>query len=150
MKFDAKYLLEHPFPISVATGVVNGLIIKLRNKNIDAKTATTLAAVQGLSEAILVMYEEPMDRGPVLKDMTLTSIGAYSAMGVLIGMIPFMFWKTEKSGGVPVTPSLPAARAAASEAGLGRVSMGARSRAKLKAKKETASAFKGRQLSRAR
>lgn len=113
-KIDAAYLLEHPFPISVATGVVNGLIIKLRNKNIDARTATTLAAVQGLSEAILVMYEEPADRGPVLKDMTLTQIGAFSAMGLLVGLIPFMFWKTEKQLGTPVV------RPASAESGLGR------------------------------
>lgn len=122
MKFDAGTLLEHPFPISVATGVVNGLIIKLRNKNIDAKTASTLAAVQGLSEAILVMYEEPEDRGPVLKNMSLTEVGVYSALGLLIGLSPFMLWKTEKQMGVPVVaPPAPAA-------GFGRLPAGARPR----------------------
>jgi len=134
MKIDTGYLLEHPFPISVATGVVNGLIIKLRNKNIDAKTATTLAAVQGLGEAILVMYEEPKDRGPILKDMSLSSIGAYSAMGVLIGLIPFMLWKTEKQAGVPVVSPLKIEPPPSPVAGLGRASMGSRAKAKSKAK----------------
>jgi hypothetical protein len=134
MKIDTGYLLEHPFPISVATGVVNGLIIKLRNKNIDAKTATTLAAVQGLSEAILVMYEEPKDRGPILKDMSLQQIGAYSAMGLLVGLIPFMLWKTEKQAGVPTVAPLKIEPISAPVAGLGRASMGSRSKAKPKAK----------------
>lgn len=122
MKIDAGSLLEHPFPISVATGVVNGLIIKLRNKNIDAKTATTLAAVQGLSEAVLVMYEDPRERGPVLSQMSLPQIGIYSALGLLIGLAPFMLWRTEKQLGVPVTPLPPAEQPGATPvAGFGGV-----------------------------
>lgn len=95
MKIDAAYLLEHPFPISVVTGAVNGLIIKLRNKNITAKTAVTLAAVQGFGEAILVMYEKPEDRGPVLRDMSLLKIGVLSSVGLVIGLAPFMFWRSQ-------------------------------------------------------
>jgi len=107
MKIDAQYLLEHPFPISVVTGVVNGLIIKLRNKNIDVRTATTLAAVQGMSEAILVMYERPEDRGPILKDMSLLQVGALSSAGLLIGLLPFMFWKTQAAAKLEPLPALP-------------------------------------------
>ena len=77
-KITATYLLEHPVPISIATGVVNGIIFKLRGKNLELKTVATLAAVQGMGEAILVMYEKPQDRGPILKDMSLMEIGVYS------------------------------------------------------------------------
>lgn len=89
-KIDATYLLEHPVPISVATGVVNGIIFKLRNKNLEFKTVATLAAVQGMGEAILVMYEKPQDRGPILKNMSLMEIGIYSAVGSIVGMLPFI------------------------------------------------------------
>lgn len=91
-KITATYLLEHPVPISIATGVVNGIIFKLRGKNLELKTVATLAAVQGMGEAILVMYEKPQERGPILKDMSLMEIGVYSALGTIAGMIPFISW----------------------------------------------------------
>ena len=93
-KITATYLLEHPVPISIATGVVNGIIFKLRGKNLELKTVATLAAVQGMGEAILVMYEKPQDRGPILKDMSLMEVGVYSALGTIAGMIPFISWTT--------------------------------------------------------
>lgn len=89
-KIDAQFLLEHPFPISVVSGLANGLIYKLRNKKVPLKTAATLATVNGFGEAILVMYEKPEDRGPVLGDMSLTSIGVWSVAGFLLGLAPFM------------------------------------------------------------
>lgn len=89
-KIDATYLLEHPVPISIATGLANGVIFKLRNKRLELKTVATLAAVQGAGEAILVMYEDPKDRGPILRDMELWQIGLYSAIGTIVGMLPFM------------------------------------------------------------
>lgn len=89
-KIDAQFLLEHPFPISVVSGLANGLIYKLRNKRVPLKTAATLATVNGFGEAILVMYEKPEDRGPVLGDMSLTSIGVWSVAGFLLGLAPFM------------------------------------------------------------
>jgi hypothetical protein len=84
------YLLEHPVPISIATGVVNGIIFKLRGKNLELKTVATLAAVQGMGEAVLVMYEKQQDRGPVLKDMSILQIGVLSALGTIVGMVPFI------------------------------------------------------------
>jgi len=92
MKIDAQFLLEHPLPISVVSGVANGLIYKLRGKKVDYKTAATLCAVTGLGEAALVMYEKPEDRGPVLRDMSLLSIGIWSTAGFFLGLIPFMKW----------------------------------------------------------
>lgn len=89
-KIDAQYLLEHPFPISVVSGLANGLIYKLRGKRVPLKTATTLATIQGFGEAVLVMYEKPEDRGPVLGEMSLTSIGVWSVAGFLLGLAPFM------------------------------------------------------------
>jgi hypothetical protein len=93
-KIDATYLLEHPVPISIATGLVNGIIFKLRNKNLELKTVATLAAVQGAGEAILVMYEKPQDRGPILGNMELWEIGLYSAIGTIVGMLPFMSFRS--------------------------------------------------------
>jgi len=54
--------------------------------------ATTLAAILGLGETALVMYEPQQDRGPIMKDMSLMEIGVYSSLGVLVGLIPFMSW----------------------------------------------------------
>jgi|GEM_PF-2111294 len=105
-KIDAQYLLEHPFPISVVSGLANGLIYKLRGKKVPLKTATTLAAVQGFGEAILVMYEKPEERGPVLKEMSLFSISVWSALGSLIGLAPFLETEPESAA---VKPALPAA-----------------------------------------
>ena len=90
MKIDAQFLLDHPFPISVVSGVANGLIYKLRGKHVPMKTATTLAAVMGIGEAILVVYEAPEKRGPVLGSMSIPSIGAWSVAGFLLGMLPFL------------------------------------------------------------
>lgn len=105
-KIDAQFLLEHPFPISVISGVANGLIYKLRNKKVPLKTATTLATVQGFGEAILVMYDKPEDRGPVLGEMSLMSIGAWSVAGFLLGLVPFLETAKEQAP-EKLLPALP-------------------------------------------
>lgn len=111
MKIDAQFLLEHPLPISVVSGIANGLIYKLRGKKVDFKTAATLCAVQGLGEAALVMYEKPEDRGPVLRDMSLLSVGIWSTAGLFLGLIPFMKWDPYAFSPAELAPPAPAAPA---------------------------------------
>ncbi len=107
MKIDAQFLLEHPLPISVVSGIANGLIYKLRGKKVDFKTAATLCAVQGLGEAALVMYEKPEDRGPVLRDMSLLSVGIWSTAGLFLGLIPFMKWDPYAFSPAELAPASP-------------------------------------------
>lgn len=124
MKIDAQFLLDHPLPISVVSGVANGLIYKLRGKKVDFKTAATLCAVQGMGEAALVMYEKPEDRGPVLRDMSILSVGIWSTVGLFFGLIPFMKWdpyafKAQDSRPLSVPPPAEPPPAAIPVAGFG-------------------------------
>lgn len=103
-KIDAQFLLEHPFPISVISGFANGIIYKLRGKKVPLKTASTLAAVQGFGEAVLVAYEKPESRGPVLSEMSLTSIGVWSVAGFLLGLVPFLETEQPETSEKPLPP----------------------------------------------
>lgn len=110
MTFTPKTLLDHPFSFAMGVGLANGLLAKARDKQVDARVATTLAAILGLGETALVMYEPQSERGPLMKDMTLMEIGVYSALGVLVGLIPFMSWSGAHAAtatSVPIASSTP-------------------------------------------
>jgi hypothetical protein len=96
MAITFKDLVNHPFSFAVGVGVANGLLAVGRGKKIDMPTALTLSAILGLGEMALVMYEPESERSH-----SLTVIGAYSVLGVLAGVLPFVS-KEGHGGGVPI------------------------------------------------
>lgn len=127
MEFQASDLVNHPFSFAIGVGIANGLLAKARDKSIDPLTATTLAAVLGLGETALVMYEPKEVRGKFMSKMSLMEVGLWSCGGLLVGLLPFVTLKPAHHGA-----ALPVAEkereSASAAAGFGRVSGGVRPR----------------------
>ncbi len=97
MAITFKDLVNHPYSFAVGVGVANGMLAVGRGKKIDMPTALTLSAILGLGEMALVMYEPESERS-----MSLTSIGVFSVLGVLTGVLPFVTREAAHGGAVPV------------------------------------------------
>ena len=123
---EASDIVSHPFSFAIGVGVANGCLSKVRGKQIDLKVAATLAAVIGVGEAALVMYEPQSERGKFMSKMSLMEVGLGSIGGLFVGLIPFISLQPSAhgSGGhslllaenEPPPAALPAATAAATAA----------------------------------
>lgn len=85
MALQLKDLVDHPYTFAMGVGVANGLLAVGRGKKIDMPTALTLSVILGLGEMALVVYEPESER-----HYSLTSVGIYSVLGVLTGVLPFV------------------------------------------------------------
>ena len=85
MSVTFKDLVNHPYTFAIGVGVANGFLAVGRGKKIDMPTALTLSVILGLGEMALVMYEPESER-----PMPLATIGVYSVLGVLTGVLAFV------------------------------------------------------------
>ncbi len=102
MALTFKSLVDHPFSFAAGVGVANGLLAVSRDKKIDVPTALTLSVILGLGETALVMYEPESER-----PMGLGAIAAYSVLGVLLGVAPFITPNAHGAHSLPIATATP-------------------------------------------
>ena len=106
MAVTLKDLVNHPYSFAMGVGIANGFLAVGRGKKIDFKTALTLSTILGLGEMALIMYEPESER-----TYSLQSVGIFSVLGVLTGLLPFVTQDTAdtatdtESGPVPLLAS---------------------------------------------
>lgn len=77
----------NPMVFAVGVGVANGVLAAVRNKPVSPRALYATAAVLAIGEAILIMDEPEASRPP------LGSFMAQTAIGVGLGMAPFVSWQ---------------------------------------------------------
>lgn len=98
-----KDLVNHPYSFAMGVGIANGFLAVGRGKKIDPPTAITLSIILGLGEMALVMREPESER-----PMSLGAIGAFSILGVLTGVLPFVSKSSaHEPGELPGSPGVP-------------------------------------------
>lgn len=76
----------HPMVFAIGVGVANGVLAAVRDKPVSTRAATATAAVLAAGEVVLVM-DLPEAERPDLSKFAL-----HTAIGVMLGMAPFVTW----------------------------------------------------------
>lgn len=94
-----KQLTGHPLTFGVGVGVANGLIAKVRKKPLTPRATVLTALVLAVGEAVLAMEETDKER----EGRTPWTIGAFSGLGVLAGLVMFTDWAPRGTPAVPTS-----------------------------------------------
>lgn len=79
-----------PAVFAIGVGIANGVLAAVRNKPITARAAYATAVVLAAGEAILIMDLPDTERPEY------TPFIVQTALGVLLGISPFVSWNGEK------------------------------------------------------
>ena len=79
-----------PAVFAIGVGIANGVLAAVRDKPISPRAAYATAAVLAAGEAILIMDLPDSERPEYVPFVTQT------ALGVLLGISPFVSWNGEK------------------------------------------------------
>lgn len=79
-------VMANPLIMAIGIGVTTGVIAVARGKQISQRALYITTVVTAIGETALIL-DEPEDKRP-----NLWSFAALSAVGVLIGLVPFTSW----------------------------------------------------------
>jgi len=92
-------VVNHPFTFAVGVGLANGILARVRGKQVDVPTAVALALILGAGEAVIEHFDKSK---PPEEKHSPAAVVLYSIAGVAAGLLPFITWETAEGGTRPI------------------------------------------------
>lgn len=87
----------NPLVFAIGIGIANGVLAAVRNKPVSQRALYATAAVLAMGETILVL-DEPEEERP-----DLAKFAGMTALGVFIGLAPFVSWHPGEKSSIQKT-----------------------------------------------